>query len=147
MNTVAEIEVSYRPSVVEKRIIKSAEDAYTVLLPFFSKATIALKEQFVVMYLNKGNKVIGVYQLSSGGITGTVMDIRLVFCIALKTVATGIILAHNHPSGNLNPSPQDISMTERIMEAGNLLNIQVLDHLILSPIKGEYFSFKEEGVL
>jgi DNA repair protein RadC len=119
----------------------------SMLLPFFSEDTIALKEQFVVMYLNKGNRVLGIYKLSNGGITGTVMDIRLVFSIALKVAAVSIILAHNHPSANLKPSLQDTSITKQIKEAGNLLNIQVLDHLILSPIKGEYYSFEEEAIL
>ncbi|PQV56112.1 RadC-like JAB domain-containing protein [Sediminibacterium magnilacihabitans] len=147
MNTVAEIEVSYQPSFVEERIIRSAQDAYDILLPFFHQETIALKEQFIVMYLNKGNRILGVYRLSDGGMTGTVMDIRLVFSIALKIASVGIILAHNHPSANLKPSLQDISLTKQAKEAGSLLNIQVLDHLIVSPIKEEYYSFGEDGIL
>ena len=147
MPIVAEIEVSYRPAISNKPIIKSALDAYVVLKPFFPENLIALKEIFVVVYLNRCNRVIGLYELSSGGITGTVADIRLILGIALKVVATSIILAHNHPSGFLKPSKADELLTSKIKEAVKYMDIQLVDHLIISQTEGAYYSFTDEGVL
>lgn len=143
---VAEITVSYKPNKALKPLIKSSDDAYFHLLKFFPEDTIALHETFVVGYLNRANRLIGVYELSKGGITGTVADPRLVLSVALKTAATGIILAHNHPSGNLQPSDADKKMTERINEACQLMDIKLLDHLIFSP-SGTILSFASEGLL
>jgi DNA repair protein RadC len=143
---VAEIEVSYRPAISNKPIITSSLDAYNVIKEFIPASTIALQEQFVCMYLNRANRVIGVYNLSMGGITGTVADTRLVLGIALKVAATGIILAHNHPSGNLKPSSADEALTEKIKTAASFMDILVSDHLILSA-NGEYYSFADEGLL
>jgi DNA repair protein RadC len=89
--------------------------------------------------------VIGSYQLSKGGITGTIADVRLILSVALKTLASGLILAHNHPSGNLKPSEADVSLTNKIKEAAKLMDIQVLDHIILSDCG--YFSFADEKIL
>ena len=143
---VAEISVSYKPSKAHKPIIKSSEDVYFHLLKFFPEDTIALHETFVVGYLNRANRLIGVYELSKGGITGTVADPRLVLSVALKTAATGIILAHNHPSGNPQPSIQDKEITRKIQSACNFLDIKLLDHIIISP-SGTYLSFADEGIL
>ena len=108
---VAEIQVSYQPAISNKPIIISALDAFVEIVEFFPSETIALQEKFVVMYLNRCNRVLGVYPLSTGGITGTMVDIRLILSVALKVAATGIILAHNHPSGNLQPSSADKDLT------------------------------------
>ena len=108
--------------------------------------TISLQERFVAMYLNRSNRVIGVYHMSTGGITGTVVDIRLLLSVALKTAATGIILAHNHPSGNLKPSEADKELTSKIIKASGYMDIKLLDHLIIVP-EGKYLSFTEEGLL
>jgi DNA repair protein RadC len=143
---VAEISVSYKPSKAHKPIIKSSEDVYFHLLKFFPEDTIALHETFVVGYLNRANRLIGVYELSKGGITGTVADPRLVLSVALKTAATGIILAHNHPSGNLQPSSADIEITKKIEAACKFLDIKLIDHIIISPT-GEFYSFIDEGIL
>ena len=142
----AEIEVSYRPAISNKPIITSSLDAYTVLKDFISQNTIALQEHFIVMYLNRANRVLGVYKLSNGGITGTVADPRLILGIALKIAATGIILAHNHPSGNLKPSSADVELTKKIKTAAAFMDILVTDHLILSA-NGEYYSFADEGLI
>jgi DNA repair protein RadC len=99
----------------------------------------------VVLYLNRANKVIGSYELSKGGITATIADIRIILSVGLKTLATGLILAHNHPSGNLKPSEADVSLTNKIKEAAKLMDIQVLDHIILAD--GGYFSFSDEGIM
>lgn len=144
---VAEISVSYRPAVANKPIVVSALDAYVLFKPFFDEGTINLQESFMVMYLNRMNRVLGVFPLSVGGITGTVVDIRLIFSIALATASTSIILAHNHPSGNMKSSKADIELTRRIKEGANLMDIKLLDHLIISPIEGEYYSMADEGIL
>ena len=143
---LAEIEVSYRPKKSHHPIIKSSADAYYHLLKFFPEKTISLQESFVVLYTNRANRIIGIYELSKGGITGTVADPRLVLSVALKSAATGIILAHNHPSGNLQPSIQDKDITKKIQEACKLLDITLLDHLIVVP-EDAYFSFADEGLL
>ena len=143
---VSEIEVSYRPCIGRKPIIISGLDAYNELINFFPAETIALQETFVVMYLNRANRVIGVYPMSKGGITGTVVDIRLLMSVALKVAATSIILAHNHPSGNLKPSVQDKELTKKIQDACKYFDISVTDHLIISHA-GEYYSFADNGLL
>jgi DNA repair protein RadC len=143
---VAEIEVSYRPAISRKPTIAAALDAYNELLPFFPVETIALQERFVAMYLNRANKVLGVYPISLGGMTGTVADVRLILSVALKIAATGIILAHNHPSGNLQPSSADKMLTQKIKEACQYFDISLLDHVIITS-EGAFFSFMDEGVL
>ena len=88
--------------------------------------------------------MIGSYQLSKGGITGTIADVRLILSVALKTLATGLILAHNHPSGNLKPSEADIQLPQKVKDAAKLMDIEVLDHMILSS--NGYFSFTDDGL-
>ena len=144
---VAEISVSYRPAVANKPIVVSALDAYVLFKQFFDEGTISLQESFMVMYLNRMNRVLGIYPMSIGGITGTVADIRLIFSVALTIASTSILLAHNHPSGNMKSSKGDIDLTNRIKDAGKLLDIKLLDHLIISPKEGEYYSFADDGIL
>jgi len=146
MNKISEIEVSYRPSIGRKPIIASAYDAYTEFKSFYDDSTIGLKESFYVMYLNQSNRVLGIYPLSTGGVTGTIADPRLIFSVALKINAAGVILSHNHPSGNLSPSVADKELTNKIKEAGKLLDIKVYDHIIVSP-ENSYYSFADEGLL
>ena len=110
-----------------------------------SKTQPDLKEYFFVIFLNQENEVLGYNKLSEGGINGTVADIRLTFGMALKSLASGIILIHNHPSGNTKPSPADQRLTKRFKEAGELLEINVLDHLILTT--DNYYSFTDEDRL
>ena len=143
---VSEIQVTYKPAIGEKPIICSALDAFNEFKKFFDPETIALQEQFMVMYLNRANRVTGIYPLSKGGITGTVADIRIILSVALKIAATGIILAHNHPSGSLRPSGTDIELTNKIADAAKLMDIKVLDHLILSG-EGTFYSLGNEGLI
>jgi DNA repair protein RadC len=145
-NDVAEIELVYKPAISDKPFISSSLDAYNVLVKFFPIETMCLQERFVAMYLNRSNRVIGVYPMSVGGITGTVVDVRLLLSVALKTAATGIILAHNHPSGNLKPSEADKDLTNKIKKASEYMDIKLLDHLIIVP-ESKYLSFTEEGLL
>jgi DNA repair protein RadC len=115
--------------------------AFDILATLFPQETICLQEQFVVLYLNRANRVIGSYQLSKGGITGTIADFRLILPVALKTLATGLILAHNHRSGNLKPTEADIQLTQKVKDTAKLMDIEVLDHVILSS--NGYFSFTD----
>lgn len=144
---VAEISISYRPSISDKPVIISVLDAYKTFLDFFPQSTINLQESFMVMYLNRANRCLGVFPTSVGGITGTIADVRLIFSVALKTAATQMMLCHNHPSGNLKPSSADIELTDKIKTGGKLLDIKLLDHLIISPNETEYYSFAEHGLV
>jgi len=143
---LAEIEISYKPKIANHPIIKTSGDTYNHIAKFFPIETISLQEKFVVGYLNAANRLIGVYEMSRGGITNTIVDLRLLLAVALKTASTGVVLAHNHPSGNLKPSNSDREITERVKDACKLFDIKLLDHLILSP-NNNYFSFVDEGIL
>ena len=103
-------------------------------------------EEFWIVLLNRSNKVIDRIQVSRGGIAGTVADIRIMLKEAIDKLASGIILCHNHPSGNMQPSEQDIALTRKIKDAGLLMDITLLDHIIVSD-KEEYFSFADEGII
>ena len=146
MNKISEIQISYRPAIGRKPTIVSAYDAFTELKSFYDDSTIGLKESFYVMYLNQSNRVLGVYPLSTGGVTGTIADPRLIFSVALKINAAGIILSHNHPSGNLSPSKADKDLTDKIKEGSKLLDVKLLDHIIVTP-ENTYYSFADEGLL
>lgn len=143
---VEEITVAYKPTQIENRPIKTSLDAYQILREYFDPDTIALQESFVVMFLNRQNQVKGIKRLFVGGIASTIIDIRLIFSVALKSTSTGILLAHNHPSGCLQPSQQDIHLTKRIRSGCEIFDIKLVDHLILSPFNN-YFSMAEEGML
>ena len=99
------------------------------------------------LLLNRANKVLGISTISEGGLSGTVTDVRLIYQYAIKANASGIIIAHNHPSGNINPSESDQKITNKIKDAGNLLDIQLLDHIILTAEIEIYRSFADEGQL
>lgn len=107
----------------------------------------SLKEHFFLAYLNRGNKVIGVYHTSVGGISSTVSDPQLILGTALKLAASNLLLAHNYPSTNMTPSVADKELTRPLVEGSRLLDLSVLDHLIVGPTKGEYFSFADEGLI
>ena len=144
---VAEIELIYKTKVKasERPQIKASADAYEVLKGSWDENKIEFVEQFKIVLLNRANKVLGIYELSTGGISGTVADIRLIFAAALKSNASSIVLAHNHPSSNTKPSEADIQLTRKIKEAGKLLDIKVIDHIIVT--NESYYSFSDEGVI
>lgn len=129
----------------ERPKINSVKDCYQLLKELWNQNTIEMQEEFKVMLLNRGNKVIGVYEASSGGLTGTVADPRLILAVAIKSLAVSIILSHNHPSGNLKPSRADEEMTQKIKVAASYHDIRVIDHIIITS-EG-YYSFADEGVL
>ena len=147
-NKVNEIKVSYKEKIKTSKsdAIKSSEDAAKLLIENWDTDTIGLYESFKVLLLNNSNKIKGVYQLSSGGITGTLVDIRILFAVILKTLSVGVILVHNHPSGKLKPSEADKNLTQKIKKAAKIFDINVLDHLIIVP-NGSYFSFSDNGLL
>ena len=144
---VAEVELVYRSKVKasERPSVGSSADAYHILLNLWEDGKIDLQESFKVLMLNRANKVLCLFNASSGGITGTVADPRLIFTAALKVSAVSLILAHNHPSGSLQPSRADEELTAKLKGAGNLLDIKVLDHLILTS--ETFFYFADEGLL
>jgi DNA repair protein RadC len=144
---VAEVELVYKSKVKasERPVITSSSDAVKVLRILWEEGKMDLVEQFKVLFLNRANKVIAVYNVSTGGVTGTVADPRLIFAAALKINACSMILSHNHPSGSLKPSRADEEMTQKIKHGAVYFDIKVLDHVILSS--ESYFSFADEGLL
>ncbi len=147
LNQIAEVELIYRSKVKpsDRPKITHSKDAYVIFKNHWDENKIELQEQFKVMFLNRANKVLGIYEVSTGGITGTVADPKLIFAAALKACACGIILVHNHPSNNLKPSIPDEQLTTKIKEGGKLLDIKLLDHLIISS-EG-YLSMADEGLV
>ncbi|WP_106915915.1 RadC family protein [Chryseobacterium aurantiacum] len=128
--------------IPEKSVIGNSHDAYSLLKNQLSDLR---TEEFWAIFMNNSNKVIHISQLTHGGISQSIVDVRVLFKKALEHLSTGIIIAHNHPSGSLRPSKEDINITQKIEEAGNILNIQLLDHIIVT--QDSYFSFSDEGLL
>jgi DNA repair protein RadC len=147
LNQIAEVELMYKSKVKasDRPKITHSKDAYIIFKNNWDENKIELQEQFKVMLLNRANKVLGIYEVSTGGMTGTVADPKLIFVAALKSGACSIMLVHNHPSGNLKPSRQDEELTYKIKEGGKLLDIVLLDHLIIS--NEGYFSMQDEGFI
>ena len=144
---VTEVELIYKTKVkASKRSqILHSRDIYEVFIQSWDKNKIDFVEQFKIMLLNRSNRLLGIYEVSTGGLTGTIADPRIIFTAALKANAVSIALAHNHPSGDLKPSRQDEALTQKIKNAGSFLDILVLDHVILST--ESYYSFADEGLL
>jgi DNA repair protein RadC len=127
---------------LEKKKISSSDSVFELMQPIIGELH---HEEFWIIYMNNSNKVIQKNQLSKGGITGTFVDVRLALKNALEVGATGIILAHNHPSGTLKPSEADEQLTKKLKTAADSLDIKVLDHLIIT--EKAYFSFADEGMI
>ena len=144
---VGEITLSYTSQIriSSRPILKDAECVYQVFLQTWDISKIELLEQFRVMLLNRANRVLGICTLTSGNVTGTIADPKQVFAVALKANAVNVIIAHNHPSGCLNPSKADEELTRKMKLAGEYLDIKVIDHLIVTT-EG-YFSFADEGLI
>ena len=128
--------------VVELKKISSSQSVFELMQPIIGELP---HEEFWIVYLNNSNKVLQKNQLSKGGITGTLVDVRLVLKTAIEVGATGLILAHNHPSGTLKPSEADKQITQKLKNAAEHLDIKVLDHLIITETA--YFSFADENLL
>jgi DNA repair protein RadC len=143
---VAEVELIYKSKVktADRPKITRSSDSFKILQMLFADL-MEHREAFWILLLNRANKAIGAYCVSLGGVAGTVADPKLIFQAALKANACGIILAHNHPSGNLQPSEADLKLTTKLRDAGKFLEIQVLDHIIMT--EGKYYSFADEGMM
>jgi DNA repair protein RadC len=123
--------------------IKSSKDSADLFRTIFNSDTMDWLEECIILCLNRANKVVGFYKLSSGGTTGTVVDPKVVFTIALNCAASAVIIAHNHPSGALRPSSADLQITNKLVAGGKLLDVHVLDHIILTD--DSYYSFSDNG--
>jgi DNA repair protein RadC len=142
---ISEIEIIYRPQKYSLEKVTNSQKAETMFRDFWNTDTIEYYEEFKVMYLNKRQEVLGIYTHTRGGLVGAICDIRMIFQAALKANAHSIIVAHNHPSGNLEPSEADRDITRKIKEAGKVLEIPMTDHLILTQYS--YLSFADNGYL
>lgn len=133
-----------------ERKISDAEHGANIFYKVFPENKIAVQEFFYVLFTDRQNNVIAYYNLSKGGVAGTVVDIELICSIAVKLLAQGVVLGHNHPSGNLQPSQADIQMTKKIKEGLKTLDITLMDHIIVVPgqknlVNKKYYSFANEG--
>ena len=143
---VSEIEITYKNTVKAQDRLKitGSQHCFAILRNLWSPK-IQYVEEFYLLLLNKANQVLGVTKISEGGISGCLVNIRRIFQTALKANASAVILAHNHPSGNLQPSEADHKITRKVKDTGLLLDIVLLDHLILT--NEDYYSFADEGTL
>ena len=145
ISVAAALEIGRRKAaqeIPEKEKVTSVNDLYKIFSQYLSDLQ---TEEFWAIFLDQKNHVIYKTQISKGGISGTLVDVRVIFRIAIEHFATSVVVAHNHPTGNLTPSQPDISITRRIKEAGDLLDIKLLDHLIIG--ENSFFSFSEQGLL
>jgi DNA repair protein RadC len=144
---VAEIELVYKikPKPSDRPKVQSSKEIYDLLIGLWNHDKIDIQEEFKVLFLNRSNRVLGIYHASTGGMCMTVVDARLILLAAIKAGACIIVLSHNHPSGNLKPSRPDEDLTAKIKNAAGYLDIKVLDHIIITS--DGYFSFADEGIL
>lgn len=145
MDLISEIEVSYNPQRIVEYQISDSSKTYELMLSQWNWKEIEMLEEVKVIFLNRNNIVIGVYNLAKGGISQCTVDIRIILAVALKSLSTSIILVHNHPSGNLQPSQSDKEITKNLKEACKMVQIALIDHLIIT--KENYYSFADEGIL
>ena len=148
-NQIAEVKLSYVPSKPDTKnrpTMTSSKQSFETFFYFWDMSQIAYRESFKVMLLNRANRVIGIMNVSEGGQAGTVADPKMILQSALLSHAASIILCHNHPSGNTRPSEADIKLTKKIKEGAGFLDINLLDHIILTP-EGNYYSFADDGMI
>jgi len=144
---IPEIKIHYERKASQPFLgkINASSDAYDLLKSLYPQGELEIQEQFIILLLNRANKVLGYYRASKGGITSTVVDVRLILAVAIKTGATGLILSHNHPSGNTAPSQDDKNITSKIKTGAMYHDISLLDHIIVT--RESYYSFADEGAL
>ena len=145
ISIVTALEFGKRRQFEDKKMvskINSSRDVYLIMQPLITDLP---HEEFWVLFLNNSNKVLAKSQISKGGLTATLVDVRLLFKRAIELSSVGVIVCHNHPSGKLEPSNSDVELTNKIKEAGKTLDIKLLDHLIIT--EKTYFSFADEGIL
>jgi len=146
--TISEVKLIYRTKVKasDRPQVKTSRDAFMIFMEHWDLDSIEHVEEFRLMLLTRANKVLGIASISKGGINGTVTDVRIILQFAIKANASGIIICHNHPSGNVQPSESDTAITRKVKESGNVMDVQLLDHLIIVP-EGEYYSMGDEGII
>jgi len=146
--SIAEVSLIYRTKVKasERLQVKCSRDAYLIFMENWDMDSVEHIEEFKLMLMTKSNKVLGIASILKGGISGTVTDVRVILQYAIKANASGIIICHNHPSGNMQPGESDLKITKKIKESGNLMDIQLLDHLIIVP-EEKYYSMADEGII
>lgn len=140
---VAEVTLQYKPLREKQGKVISSQEAYNILLSTFREGTIEYREYAKVLYLNQQCELVAYNTISEGGISETPVDVRMIMQGALLTNATQVILAHNHPSGNLKPSIQDDQLTERLRKACEIMRVNLVDHLIMTS--NGYYSYKDMG--
>ncbi len=145
---ISEVKLIYRTKIKasERLQVKSSKDAFDIFMEHWDLDSIEHVEEFKLMLLTRSNKVLGIASISKGGISGTVTDVRVILQYAIKANASGIIICHNHPSGNLKPSESDLTITRKVKDSGALMDIQLLDNLIIIP-EGRYYSMADEGII
>jgi DNA repair protein RadC len=149
ISNLGEVTLNYKyhnPSIKDRPLITNASDAVEVIKLVIDMQRIALQEQFIVIYLNQANKVIGTMNVFSGSIKSTVIDIKLILASGILLMSSGVIVAHNHPSGNLKPSRDDLALTKRLSTALQYMEMKLVDHFIITP-DDDYLSFANEGLL
>ena len=144
---VSEVELIYKTNIKpsERIKIEDSKKVYEVLKTVYDYNKIEHKESFYAMYLNRANKILAVILISEGGTSACLVDVKIIFQAALKLNASAIILSHNHPSGQLQPSNADIQITNKVKEAAKLLEMQVIEHIIVTPEDDKYYSFADNG--
>lgn len=144
LNQIAEVEVSYKQNynILERPQILSSAEAYPLFLDRWNKSNIEFVEEAKMMLLNRANRVLGIVDIARGGVSYNILDPKVIFSIALKGNASSIILCHNHPSGNLKCSKEDVTMTKKLRECAKLLDIDLNDHIIISNYG--YLSMRDE---
>ncbi len=145
ISIIAALELGKRRSSADVRKRKSIKTSKDVFEYFYAEAADLNYEKFWIMLLNQANGVINAVEISEGGISGTVVDLRKIYKIALESNAAGLIICHNHPSGQLKPSQSDLNLTDKIKKSGDLLDIRLLDHVIFGI--NDFFSFADAGIL
>ena len=147
LTSIAEVKLSYKSKVKpsDRPKVSSSQEAYELFIQYWNESITHIESMKIIL-LNRASRVLGIADLSTGGTNGCLLDLKIVFQYAIKANASSIILAHNHPSGNLKPSDADLSITRKVNDAARLLDIQLLDHLILSP-EDNYYSLSDEGDL
>lgn len=142
---IREIQLSYKRTGLDYGKVTSSQKAVEVFRNWFTDEMVDFYEEFYIMILDRANNVLGVKKISSGGLDACLVDVRIVFCTALLAKGSAIILAHNHPTGALKASQPDLKITERLKKGGQILDISILDHVIITS--DSYMSFADEGLL
>lgn len=145
---ISEVRLVYRTKVKasERLQVKCSKDAFDIFMESWDLDSIEHSEEFKLMLLTRSNKVLGIASISKGGINGTVTDVRIILQYAIKANASGIIICHNHPSGNLQPSESNMRLTKKVKESCTLMDLQLLDHLVITA-EGTFYSFADNGLI